>query len=228
VLGGAAPDAFKKFLGGGEALHSFEFAGYQLLFALQYVAAGAGDFDAVAYSRGFGAHIAADAVGHHHDGYITHQHDHALEAAVDTWYVTTFPHHDYTYQPFRAFAPALLNFVSQAIATYARAVPNSRVSAFPLESLQSALQNFDTLTSAEWTLVKFNTFSKPSMVQFDNYGAPDFASARAHLELAEQCALQAARHWQTLMEQPHADATEVGKATHAFIDTLFAEKKCQP
>ena len=75
VLGAAAPDAFKHTLPGGVTLHTFEFAGSQLLFAQQYYTGLSPDFDAVAYSRGFGAHLAADAVGHHSKGYLNREYD---------------------------------------------------------------------------------------------------------------------------------------------------------
>jgi hypothetical protein len=228
LLGAAAPDAFKKFLLDGAALHTFEFAGHQLLFARHYYTGSTADFDAVAYSRGYGAHIAEDAVGHHHDGYLTRGYDHAIETAVDTWYVSTFPNHGYTPQYFSGFSPAVANFVTQAMAYYARETSAAKLSNLPATAVQSAMRSFDALTSKERVVIDVNALYKLEMVKLDNYGATDFSQALAHLQLAQQCALQAARYWQTQMEQSHPDPAQAGAATRTFINTLFAARQCQP
>jgi hypothetical protein len=174
-------------------------------------------------------HIAEDAVGHHRPtGYLTRLYDHALETAVDTWYVTAFPHHGYTYQPFEAFSPAVVDFVTQAIIYYAREASVEGLSHLTPTAVQSAMRSFDILTSKEQAVIGMNPLYKLEVVQLDNYGATDFTQALAHLQLAQHCALQAARYWQALIEQPQANPKQVGTATRAFIASLFAAQQCQP
>lgn len=228
VLGSAAPDAFKKLAPGERVFHTLEFAGFQLRFALQQATGSHPDFDAVAYSRGYGAHLAEDAVGHHPGGYLPPQYDHTLEIAVDTWYFSTFPHRGYTQQQFGAFFPAVVDFVTRAVAAYAREVAVPGLSTLSPEAIQAAMRHFDTLTTQEGVVLALNALYKLEMVRLDPYGATHLAQALAHLELARQCAVQAGRYWQHLIEQPDANPVQAATATRTLIHTLFRTHQCQP
>ena len=154
--------------------------------------------------------------------------DHAHEAAVDTWLYKTFPQHSFVYQPFEAFFPAVVDFTTQAVAFYASAVPNPALEKDSHAALETAMRSFDTRTRQESLLLKINFFYGPELVRFDRYGAADIVQASAHLALAQQCAQQVAQYWQAQIAQPQAVPTQVGQATHTFIETLFTELACQP
>jgi hypothetical protein len=74
VLGASAPDAFKKL---SPTMHSLKFALVQYKLALKQPKTA--DFDPVAYSLGYGSHLAEDYVGHYKNGYITPEYDHYIE-----------------------------------------------------------------------------------------------------------------------------------------------------
>jgi hypothetical protein len=77
ILGAGAPDAVKKL---SYTMHSLKFAVIQHKFALTQPATP--DFDPVAYSLGYGTHLAEDFVGHYKNGYLTPEYDHPIECML--------------------------------------------------------------------------------------------------------------------------------------------------
>jgi hypothetical protein len=131
-------------------------------------------------------------------------------------------------QPFEVFFPAVVDFVTQAVAFYSREVSTTALEKVSRAALETAMRSFDARIQQEALLLKLNFFYEAELVRFDRYRAPNVARAQAHLALAQQCVLQAAQYWQVQMAQAQAAPEQVGWATRTLIGTWFTTLVCQP
>ena len=231
VLGSSAPDAFKLYLPGGRALHNLDFAAFQLRYAERDPAAATPSFDALAYSHGFGAHLAQDSVGHQREGYLPGnvgaKRDHLHEAAMDTFLSDTLPG-GYESQRFSAFGDGAIDFSTAAIRAYGKQKGNSHFAAVSREAVSKAMQSFDSLQSWERIASAVNLPYRREMVVLDPYGAADFDEAHANLKRAAACGHTAALAWREIIAVPETTGPAARKALEEKVKALFAKGQCQP
>jgi len=231
VLGSSAPDAFKLFLPGGNPLHSSDFAAFQLRFAERDPAGTTPSFDAIAYSHGFGAHIAQDSVGHRKDGYlpgnVSAHNDHLREAVADTFTAETFPG-GYESQRFSAFGDGTISFCTAVIQAYGKQKGNEKLANVSHQAVAEAMRSFDSLEFWEQIAIAANVLYRSEMVALDPYKPSDFAEARANFERVASCSQEASLAWIESISIPETTGLAAQKAVAEKVKTLFAEGRCQP
>lgn len=156
VLGASAPDAIKHLT---SKFHTFRFATFQYQFALTQ--SQSQTFSPLAFSLGYGAHLAQDFVGHYPTGYLTPEYDHPIEIAADTYnYFAHFKPLGYNSFPFQKFNAEAVDFVLRANEFYSRQNGTDFPVPFNRSTIQKSISDFESLISIEAAAVRFNIFYK--------------------------------------------------------------------
>ena len=230
VVGQSAPDAFKLNLEDGQLLHSFDYAAFQLRYAETHPEASSPKFDALAYSRGFGAHLAQDYVGHRPNGYLPGRvgptKDHLHEFATDTFLANSFPG-GYRSQYFSDLGESAVQFSHASIQAYGKQIDQSSLAKATHQDVAKAMVRFDRLEMGEQAATRLNPLYEQEMTALDADGASDFSQAQAHLESAAACSIEAGQIWQKSLLDPTRSAADGARAVQDAVKALFDEKRCQ-
>ena len=231
VLGSSAPDAFKLYLEGGHRIHGFDYAGFQLRYAMEHTGPATPGFDALAYSRGFGSHLAEDEVGHHDDGYLPGgvgaTWDHLHEAVTDMFLERTFSGR-YAVQYFSSFGEPVVDFSTAVIRAYGRERGDDTLAQASRDSVAEAMRRFDSLEAWEQRVGAFDFFYRREIVFFDPYSASDLDEAQENLERAASCSVEAAGTWRENVSNPDSSPPAPERAVHDAVKTFFRQGRCQP
>ena len=230
VVGQSAPDAFKLNLEDGRLLHRFDYATFQLRYAESHPEASSPKFDALAYSRGFGAHLAQDYVGHRPNGYLPDRvgatKDHLHEFATDTFLANSLPG-GYRSQYFSDLGDAAVQFSQASIRAYGQQIDQTGLANATHQDVAKAMVRFDRLEMGEQGATRLNPVDEQEMTALDPDGASSFSEAQDHLERAAACSIEAGQIWQQSLRDPTRSAAAGTRAVQVAVKALFDEKRCQ-
>eukprot|EP00040_Diaphanoeca_grandis_P023150 m.125501 g.125501 ORF g.125501 m.125501 type:complete len:312 (+) comp29132_c0_seq2:234-1169(+) len=228
ILGCSSPDAFNQNPAvppppgwkGNSPMHSFEFSGYQMLYALDPSASRDynPDFCPISFALGYGSHMAMDYVAHDRRGFISvGGPEYELELAVDT--LMYFNESRFVYFPEDA-----ASFISNATKYWHD--HGGRVQ-YNTSSISMAASLFDVALHTELGVLAVNHGYQKQLVRFSRYNVSSYEQDFAYLEMALRCSAEASRFWmQTLLS--NLDPLAAEKATVSFINSLFTSGMCGP
>lgn len=225
ALGSSAPDALRDGLAHGEIFHTLYYAQLQYDLALSWRSTSPG-FDAVAFSRGYAAHLAEDLVGHHAGGLLRHPEGHEFEAALDT--LMLLEHPDLRLQKFSEFEPGVLEFLTAAAARLADAEHSAELAELRAPQISNALAKFDRFLSVEDVVLKINIVYRRELIALDPYGASDWSQTWEDVHRSRACALRAAVRAEWALRRDVGAPKRITPDVEAFVDSLFDEGACSP
>lgn len=214
------------------ALHDLAFAGF--LFQAASMAPTGGAFNANDFARGYGSHVAADAVGFgNKNGYfargpqvkggIDWLYEWPLMMNVDGYILKNYSI-DEAALPSKAVSSEALAFLARATASYQLLVPD-----FPSFSA-GQLAN----CTAPWAqhlnfINKIASGSQPyaeqQLLNFDPYEADTMQQAASNVRSQLQCATQAVNFW-LVQIQGGAPPSVAASTTMAHIQSLYKTGQC--
>jgi len=218
-LGTYSPDAFTSFT---FAFHNLDYAASQLQYAILYNSTDP-DFDPIAWSLGFGAHLANDLVGFHPGGWLRSVSFSTVFLSVDTYNYLKTPQLDYRY-----FAPAVdkvAKFASAASQYYATMHPD--FTPVSVVAVKTACNLYDQYSKAFLVNVTSNTDYQNLLIAGDPYNPADWTECESHLTMQMECCKQVAAFWinNTLL---HVGPKELQAMTNQFADDLYDSGVCAP
>ena len=231
VLGSSAPDAFKLYLDGDHRLHGFDYANFQLRYALEHPAPTSGEFDALAYSRGFGSHLAQDEVGYQAEGDLPPgvgaTWDHLHETVTDMFLAEALSG-SYSAQHFSSFGDPAVTFSTAAIQANGRERGDEELAKANQDSVAEAMRRFESLESWEQRVGAFDFFYLREIVFFDPYSASNIDEVRQNLERAISCTVEVAGIWQKNASVRDSTARAESRAVQKAVTNMFRRGLCQP
>lgn len=225
ALGSSAPDALRDGLAHGDVFHTLYFAAVQYELARTWKSTSTG-FDAIAFSRGYAAHLAEDLVGHHANGLLDQSQKHVFEAALDT--LLLLEHPDVKLQKFSSFEPGALEFLTAGAARLAAVKQSHALGEIDAEKIQKALDKFDRFLAIEDVVLQANLVYRRELVALNPYGATEWSQVWDDIRRSRSCSLRAAVRAEWAVAHEEDPTAELTATVTAFVDELFAEGVCSP
>ncbi|KAH3744329.1 hypothetical protein Pelo_14263 [Pelomyxa schiedti] len=218
-LGSYAPDALTTY---SYTWHSLEYAGYQLLFAASVYNSTDIDFDPIAYSMGYGTHLANDYVGFHDGGWLLASFSDVF-LSVDTYEYLNTPQLEYRY--YAPYVDQIADFVSKSTEYYAQSHPGT----VPLSAseVRMACNLYDKYSKIFLANVTANTDYQNILIAADPYNPANWAECEEQLKMQLECCALVADFWMngTLLK---VGPEELKNKTQEYTDSLYASGVCAP
>lgn len=207
MIGSSAPDALKTLNG---QFHTFSYAKFQLNYSVTHRG---GSFDSLAFSQGYGCHLAADAVGHHSGGYLSKPGaDHDLSLAVDAYIFQDMMHRS---MPPLRFDDDSIQFSYAAATAYAKTTHS--VPEYTLETFRNAILKFDGELGVETAIVGVmpRAMLETTMVNDSFCKASKFQDVISPHNTSSQWVRLATSYW---VKSPASDVD-------AFVNELYKQHR---